>query len=196
MSMGLNFTACISSCTASRTRNVASVQISISFWRRSSSVMMPRSNCVSTFSASSSKRSSSDALICGVRTSEIAIVSAGAGRVLEAELLQLVEALGHDRTRVELDELARQLREVALAHRASWNGKSGGNASLNMRRPSVVYTSTLLSPLLPLRRSTIESGCSSSRSGNCSTGNRPAGIRTLMCACSDTPSVSSTAHAV
>ena len=30
----------------------ADVQISISFWRRSSSVMMPRLNCASAFSAS------------------------------------------------------------------------------------------------------------------------------------------------
>ena len=34
------------------TSELADVQISISFWRRSSSVMMPRLNCVSAFSAS------------------------------------------------------------------------------------------------------------------------------------------------
>ena len=45
------------------------------------------------------------------------MVSAGPRGVLEAELLELVEALGHDRTRVELDELARQLGEVALPDR-------------------------------------------------------------------------------
>ena len=75
MSIGLNFWAFISSCIASRTRSVASVQISISFWRRSSSVMTPRSNCCSTLSASPSKRSSSSAFIAGVFTSAMEIVS-------------------------------------------------------------------------------------------------------------------------
>ena len=74
MSIGLNFSACSSSCIASRTRSVASVQISISFWRRSSSVMTPRSNCCSTLSASASNRSSNGLFSAGVRTSEIEIV--------------------------------------------------------------------------------------------------------------------------
>ena len=54
MSMGLNRCALSSACMASWTSAVASVQISTSFWRRSPSVMMPRWNCFSTFSASAS----------------------------------------------------------------------------------------------------------------------------------------------
>ena len=97
MSMGLNCSARSSSCIASRTWSVASVQISISFWRRSSSVMMPRSYWCSTFSASSSKLLEELGLAAGVLTSEIEIVSPARVGVLEAEVLELVEALGHDR---------------------------------------------------------------------------------------------------
>ena len=53
---------------------LAEVQISTSFWRRSSSVMMPRLNCVSVFSASFSKRSRIERLSGGVFTSSIEIV--------------------------------------------------------------------------------------------------------------------------
>ena len=41
----------------------------------------------------------------------------GTGRELEAEVLELVEALGHDRTRVALHQLAGELGEVALLDR-------------------------------------------------------------------------------
>ena len=74
MSMGLNFSAAIDRCMASRTLSVASVQISISFWRRSSSVMTPFRNCCSTFSASFSKPSRIWALSGGVRTSSMEMV--------------------------------------------------------------------------------------------------------------------------
>ena len=74
MSMGLNFSPRISSCIASRTRAVASLQTSISFWRRSSSVMTPRSYWPSTFSASASNFSRRLALLAGVFTSAIEIV--------------------------------------------------------------------------------------------------------------------------
>ncbi len=75
MSMGLNFSAAMDFSMAFRTSSVASVQISISFWRRSSSVMTPLRNWVSTFSASFSKRSRIAALSGGVRTSSMEIVS-------------------------------------------------------------------------------------------------------------------------
>jgi hypothetical protein len=52
MSIGLNCSACRARSMAARTSSVAFVQISTSFWRRSPSVMMPRRNWVSTFSAS------------------------------------------------------------------------------------------------------------------------------------------------
>ena len=54
MSSGLNSIADSVFSMARPTSEVADVQISISFWRRSSSVMMPRLNCVSAFSASRS----------------------------------------------------------------------------------------------------------------------------------------------
>ena len=54
MSIGLNCLADIASCMAWVTSLVAVVQISISFCLRSPSVMMPRRNCFSTLSASSS----------------------------------------------------------------------------------------------------------------------------------------------
>ena len=52
ISMGLKRSACMVRCMASWTSLVAEVQISTSFCRRSPSVMMPRLNWVSTFSAS------------------------------------------------------------------------------------------------------------------------------------------------
>ena len=52
MSMGLKVMARSVSSMARRTSSVALVQISTSFWRRSSSVMMPFLNCDSIFSAS------------------------------------------------------------------------------------------------------------------------------------------------
>ncbi len=56
------------------TSAVALFQISTSFWRRSPSVMMPRRNCASTFSASFSCRSKMDCFSTGVRTSSIETV--------------------------------------------------------------------------------------------------------------------------
>ena len=52
ISMGLNCSALRPFSIASRTRSVASVQMRTSCTRRSPSVMMPRRNWVSTFSAS------------------------------------------------------------------------------------------------------------------------------------------------
>ena len=52
MSSGLNWMADRVFSMAFPTSELAEVQISISFWRRSSSVMMPRLNWVSAFSAS------------------------------------------------------------------------------------------------------------------------------------------------
>ena len=75
MSIGLNFSACSSSCIASRTRSVASVQISISFWRRSSSVMTPRSNCCSTLLGLALEPLEQRAFSAGVLTSAMEIVS-------------------------------------------------------------------------------------------------------------------------
>ena len=93
------------------------------------------------------------------------MVRPGPGRELEAEVLELVEALRHDGPRVRsTSSLAISVRSRFFTGRF-WNGKSGGNASLNSRRPSVVSTSTRPSPLLPLRDSTMESGLSSLRSG-------------------------------
>ena len=80
------------SAMASVTWSVASVQISISFWRRSSSVMMPGRTAARPSRPRSSYLSRSSAFAAGVRTSAIEIVKPGAGRVLEAELLELVEA--------------------------------------------------------------------------------------------------------
>ena len=60
---------------ARRTSSVALVQISTSFWRRSPSVMMPRRNWVSTFSASFSCRSRISRFSAGVLTSSIEMVS-------------------------------------------------------------------------------------------------------------------------
>ena len=54
MSSGLKAMADSVFSMARPTSEVAEVQISISFWRRSSSVMMPRLNWVSAFSASRS----------------------------------------------------------------------------------------------------------------------------------------------
>jgi len=61
--MGLNGSWRNRSSMSSRTRSVASVQISMSSWRRSSSVMMPRRNWDSTFSA----RFSNSSRICCLR---------------------------------------------------------------------------------------------------------------------------------
>ena len=52
MSSGLKAIVASWASMARPTSELAEVQISISFWRRSSSVMMPRLNCVSAFSAS------------------------------------------------------------------------------------------------------------------------------------------------
>jgi hypothetical protein len=54
---------------------VASVQMLISSWRRSSSVMSPRSYWLCTFSARASWRSRISCLACGVTTSSIEIVT-------------------------------------------------------------------------------------------------------------------------
>ena len=74
MSIGLNGVDCMRSCMAFVTWLVASVQISISCWRRSSSVMMPRSYWLSTLAASPSNFSSRPALAGGVVTSAIEMV--------------------------------------------------------------------------------------------------------------------------
>jgi hypothetical protein len=60
---------------ARATSAVALVQISISSWRRSSSVMTPRWNCFSIFSASFSCLSRIAPFSGGVTTSSIAIVT-------------------------------------------------------------------------------------------------------------------------
>ena len=74
MSIGLNGDCASMSCMARVTWLVASVQISISCWRRSSSVMMPRSYWLSTLAASPSNFSSSPAFCGGVVTSAMEIV--------------------------------------------------------------------------------------------------------------------------
>ena len=56
MSSGLKGMACSAASMALPTSELAEVQISISFWRRSSSVMMPRLNWFSAFWASASWR--------------------------------------------------------------------------------------------------------------------------------------------
>ena len=63
------------SCMAFATSSVARVQISMSSWRRSESVMSPRAYCFSTFSAFSSATPSSSALRGGLMTSEIEMVT-------------------------------------------------------------------------------------------------------------------------
>ena len=75
MSIGLNCCWRNETSMASRTSSVAAVQISTSFWRRSPSVMMPRRNWVSIFSASSSCMSRMAFFSAGVRTSSIDTVS-------------------------------------------------------------------------------------------------------------------------
>ncbi len=75
MSIGLNLVAVSSFCMALVTSVVAAVQISISFCLRSPSVMMPRRNCFSTLSASTSCRSRISYLSAGVDTSSMEIVS-------------------------------------------------------------------------------------------------------------------------
>ena len=52
MSIGLDWSASRASTIRAVTSEVAEFQISTSFWRRSPSVMMPRRNWASTFSAS------------------------------------------------------------------------------------------------------------------------------------------------
>ncbi len=74
MSIGLNTSEENWAAIASLTSSVASVQISVSFWRRSPSVMMPRRNCVLTFAASAPRRSRISAFAAGVFTSSIEIV--------------------------------------------------------------------------------------------------------------------------
>ncbi len=74
ISMGLNCSALKAFSIASRTRSVASVQMRTSCTRRSPSVMMPRRNCVSTFSASFSYLSSRPFFSSGVFTSSMEIV--------------------------------------------------------------------------------------------------------------------------
>ena len=74
MSMGLNFSALSTFSIASCTCAVASPQISTSFWRRSPSVMMPRRNWVSNFSASFSVSSRIFFFSGGVLTSAIEMV--------------------------------------------------------------------------------------------------------------------------
>ena len=59
---------------ATRTSRVALVHISTSFWRRSSSVMMPRRNCDSILSASFSYLSRMVPLSGGVVTSAMEMV--------------------------------------------------------------------------------------------------------------------------
>ena len=75
MSMGLNRWALNSSSMAFCTLAVASVQMRTSCWRRSPSVMMPRRNWVSTFSAWTSWSSRIVAFSFGVFTSSIDTVS-------------------------------------------------------------------------------------------------------------------------
>ena len=147
ISMGLNCSATARPAWPRVTWLVASVQISISFWRRSSSVMMPRSYCCSTFSASFSCLSRISAFAAGVRTSAIEIVRPARVEYSNPSSFSLSRLVGHLGLGVAVDELADDLGDVALLHqRGPWNGKSAGNASLNSRRPSVVSTSTVPSP--------------------------------------------------
>ena len=75
MSIGLNCCGLELGSIAFCTSAVASVQISTSFWRRSPSVMMPRRNWFSTFSASLLVAVEDLAfLACGVLTSSIEMV--------------------------------------------------------------------------------------------------------------------------
>ena len=118
----------ISACIASRTWSVASVQISISFWRRSSSVMMPRSYCSRPCRPRPRSCSRSAGLArrrphVGDRDRE-----PGTGRVLEAEVLQLVEALGHDRTSGSAPRasLAISVRSRFLHRRGRGTGSRAG----------------------------------------------------------------------
>ena len=111
----------------------------------------------------------------------------GPGRELEAEVLELVEALGHDRARVRLHEHARDLGEVALLHRAVLEREVGRERLVEQQatergldqHPAVAVAAAAR------RRSTMESGFSSSRAGYTSAGNRAAGMRTLIKPCSD-----------
>ncbi len=75
ISMGLKVSDSMPTRMAASTRPVASVQISTSFCRRSPSVMIPRLNWVSTFSASFSYWSRIERFSLGVRTSSIEKVS-------------------------------------------------------------------------------------------------------------------------
>ena len=63
------------SCIARATSSVARVQISMSSWRRSKSVIRPRAYCFSTFSAFSSAFASRPALAGGAMTSEMEMVT-------------------------------------------------------------------------------------------------------------------------
>ena len=72
---------------------VASVQISMSSWRRSSSVIRPRSYCLSILAARSSYTARISGLSAGVLTSPMETVTPGPGGPVEAEVLQRVEAV-------------------------------------------------------------------------------------------------------
>ena len=63
------------SCMARATSSVAPVQISMSSWRRSRSVIRPRSYCFSTLAAFSSALASRPALAGGAMTSEMEMVT-------------------------------------------------------------------------------------------------------------------------
>ena len=74
MSMGLNSSDLSPFSMASRTCSVASVQMRTSWLRRSPSVMMPRRNWFSTFSASFSNLSRRPFFSAGVLTSSMEMV--------------------------------------------------------------------------------------------------------------------------
>ena len=124
---------------ASFTLSVASVQISISSWRRSSSVMTPLRYWVSTLSARASYSARISALFArGLHVLE-PDGEAGLGGEAEPELLDGVEGAGHVGLVVVVDQLLDQIRDVGLEdHHVDRYGKSSGKARLSRARPSVV----------------------------------------------------------
>ena len=167
---------------------VASVQISISCWRRSSSVMMPRSYWLSTLAASPSNFSSSPAF--GRRRRDVGDRDRqpGARRPLVAEGLQLVEAVGDDRLVVDHDELTDDLGDVALLHRrvderevVGERGVEQEPAERRLDQHLGRAVAAVLAQHDALRRAVLERAA-----GSDPTGNLLAGIRTLIFVCSDT----------
>ena len=98
-------------------RSVASVQISTSFWRRSPSVMMPRRNWFSTFSASLLVRVEDLLLLARAFDVVDRDGQARLGGEAEAQVLDAVERLGHDGLGVRVGQHVDDRAHVALAAR-------------------------------------------------------------------------------